>query len=87
MVYRHQRLVRPIGQPFGKIDPDQHGPDQPRRKGYGDRVNVPDRHGSVGKRLRYGRTDVFGMAAACDLGNHPAIERLLLYTGVDYIGN
>ena len=83
VVDRHQRLAGRVGQPLGKVDPHQHRPDQAGGKGDGYRVHLVDGAAGVGQGLAHRGADVLAVAAAGDLGHHPAVEGLLLDAGGD----
>ena len=87
MMHRDERLARRVGQPLGVVDPHQHRANQPRRKGDGHAVHLPDGQPRVRKGLVHHAADGFRVAAAGDFRHHTAVQRLLLHAGGDHVGH
>ena len=73
VMHRHQRLARRIGKALGKVYAHQYSADQAGRKGDGNGIELLHRNAGVGQGLFHGGADIFGVAAAGDLGHHAPV--------------
>ena len=81
------RLVRGPCQRFRAGHADRETAGEAGSRGYGDRVDVGQRHVRVGQSFGDAWHERFGVRARGDFGNHAAVAGVLVHGGRDHVGN